>query len=207
MSIKREFHVTPRGLVTSDCAIQKPDYGNPERGFGIPRGEYRANLTIPSREAHPLIDKIVATHEANYKALGAEFKKNPPTSQRGRKVLEPYEGDMPFFENDNGTVTFRIKRYASYVDLDTQESKPLPLEVVDSRGKRIVNVPAIAGGSELKVKFSMFPYCWTNVAGASVKLRLEGIMLVKLVEPDPDDIGWADEIVEGGYEETDLTTP
>jgi hypothetical protein len=206
VSIKKGFHITPRGIVESDCAIQKPDYGNPETGFGNPRGEYRANLTIPSHEAQSVIDQIVATHEANYKALVEEFRKNPPTSQHGRKVLKPYEGDLPFFENDDDTVTFKIKRYASYVDRNTQESKPLSLEVVDSRGTRMVNVPAIAGGSELKVKFSTLPYTYSAFVGASVMLRLEGVMLIKLVKSSPDDGGWANEAVEGGYVVTDLTT-
>lgn len=207
---KKALYFTPRGILTADCAIHEPDYGNPELGFGNPRGEYIANLTIPLPEAQPLIDEIVAVHRANYKALSDEFIKNRPaliaSLPNSRKPLEPYEGDMPFFQNKDGTVTFRIKRYASYIDKNTQKSIPLPLEVVDSRSKLMVNVPAIAGGSEIKAKFSMFPYGWSQVAGASVKLQLEGVMLVALVKPRPDDGGWANEIVEGGYEVTDLTT-
>ncbi|MBX8511929.1 hypothetical protein K5D34_19790 [Pseudomonas cichorii] len=105
---------------------------------------------------------------------------------------------MPFYENGDGTVTFKFKRYASYIDKNTEETKSLPLELVDSRGAPIVNVPAIAGGSELKVKFSIFPYGWTHLAGSSVKLQLLGVMLVTLVEPEPNDDGWANEIVKGG---------
>jgi hypothetical protein len=105
---------------------------------------------------------------------------------------------MPFYERGDGTVTFKFKRYASYIDQNTQEVKPLPLEVVDPQGTPIENFPAIADDSELKVKFSQFPYSLTPVAGASVKLSLEGLMLVKLVELD-DSNGWEGEVVEGGY--------
>lgn len=73
--------------------------------------------------------------------------------------------------------------------------------MVDSKGKRINDVPLIAGGSEIKVKFSMVPYGWSAVAGASVKLQLEGVMLVKLASfggGSEDD--WADEVEEGGFE-------
>jgi len=199
---RKEILTTPKGTAEPYCSIQKPDYGNPEKGFGNPRGEWKVNLTVPSKDAQPLIDRIVETHEANYKKLVAEFKKNPPTPQRGKKVLEPYEGDLPFFENDDGTVTFKIKGYASYIDKNTQESKPLPLKVVDAKGKRIENVPAIAGGSELKVKFSLFPYGWTNVAGASVKLQIDSVMLITLKEyAGADD--WAEEAEEGGYSSDD----
>jgi hypothetical protein len=199
---RKKFYFTPRGIVEPDCAIQKPDYGNPERGLGNPRGLWRANLTVPGEDARPLVEEIVQLHEASYRKLLAEHRKNPPVVPHGRKPLLPYEGDMPFVINDDGTVTFRIKRYASYIDRHTQENKQLPLRVVDSKGNSIANVPAIAGGSELKVRFSVFPYGWTAVAGASVVLQLESVMLIKLVEPDREDSddGWVNEAVDGGYE-------
>lgn len=193
---RKEILTTPKGIAEPYCALQKPDYGNPEKGFGNPRGLWKVDLTVPSAQAQPLIDKIVAAHEANYKALVAEFKKNPPVAQRGKKVLEPYEGELPFFENDDGTVTFKIKGYASYLDKKIQENKPLPLKVVDAKGKRIDNVPAIAGGSELKVKFTLFPYGWSNVAGASVKLQIDSVMLINLKEFAGED-DWGDEAEEG----------
>lgn len=199
---RKEVLTTPKGIAELYCAIQKPDYGNPEKGFGNPRGEWKVNLTVPSKDAQPLIDKIVATHEANFRAIKAEFQKNPPVAQRGKKVLEPYEGDMPFFENDDGTVTFKIKGFASYLDKTTKESKALPLKVVDAKGKRIDNVPAISGGSELKVKFTLFPYSFTPVAGASVKLQIDSVMLITLKEFAGDD-NWGDEAEEGGYSADD----
>ena len=203
---RKKFYFTPRGIVEPDCAIQKPDYGNPELGFGNPRGLWKANLTVPGEDARPLVEEIVQVHEANYRKLLAEHKKNPPVVPHDKKPLLPYEGDMPFVINDDGTVTFKIKGYASYIDKNTQENKAIPLKVVDSKGKRIDNVPAIAGGSELKVKFTLFPYGWTAVAGASVKLQIDSVMLIRLVELDTDD-GWAAEAVEGGYVRTELQLP
>lgn len=201
---RKEFLFTPKGIAEPYCSIQKPDYGNPEKGFGNPRGEYKVNITCSSAEAQPIIDKIVKAHEANYAALVKQFEKDEPALraklQKGKKLLEPYEGDMPFFENDDGTVTFKIKGYASYIDSKTQESKPLVLKVVDAKGKRIENVPAISGGSELKVRFSLFPYGWSNVAGASVKLQIDSVMLITLKEFNSDEGDWAEEAEDGGYE-------
>lgn len=201
---RKEFLFTPKGIAEPYCSIQKPDYGNPEKGFGNPRGEYKVNITCSSAEAQPIIDKIVKAHEANYAALVKQFEKDEPALraklQKGKKLLEPYEGDMPFFENDDGTVTFKIKGYASYLDNKTQESKAIVLKVVDAKGKRIENVPAISGGSELKVRFSLFPYGWSNVAGASVKLQIDSVMLITLKEFNSDDGDWAEEAEDGGYE-------
>ena len=199
---RKEILTTPKGIAEPYCALQKPDYGNPEKGFGNPRGLWKVDHTVPSREAQPLIDKIVQAHEANYKKLLAEHEKNPPAVPRGKKPLLPYEGDMPFVDNGDGTVTFKIKGYASYIDKNTQENKAIPLKVVDSKGKRIDNVPAIAGGSELKVKFTLFPYGWTAVAGASVKLQIDSVMLLNLKEFDGGN-DWADDVEEGGYSADD----
>jgi len=202
MAVKEEFHFTPRGIAESDCAIHEPDYGNPAKGFGNSRGIYRVNLTIPLAKARPLIKLITKAHIDNLKVLVAENVKRPPVVPRGKRCLMPYEGEMPFLKNEDGTVTFKIRRYASYIDPRSQETKLLYLKVVDSKGKRISNVPVIAGGSELKVKFALFPYGWSAVAGASVILQLDSVMLIKLVEPNTDasDDGWANEAVANGYE-------
>lgn len=158
-------------------------------------------MTVPTVEAQPMVDRIVAAHKENYRTLIAEFRKGPsfPTH---RRMVKPYEGAMPFWVNRDGTTTFRFASLASYVDRVTKECRAIPLHVVDSKGKRIEDVPAIAGGSELKVKFSMLPYGWSNVAGASVKLFLEGVMLVTLVET-PEVNEWESEAVKAGYEEAD----
>jgi len=202
--IKKEFHFTQVGIADDYCSIQKPDYGNPEKGFGNPRGVYKVDLTVPSCDAQPLIDKINKLHEENYAAICEQFEVDRPELLkklgRGKTLLEPSEGNMPYFESDDGTVTFKFASYASYVDKKTEELKPLVLKVVDSKGKRIDNVPAISGGSELKARFSMFPYGFSAVAGASVKLQLDSVMLLKLVEFGGGDDEWGDEIVEGGYE-------
>ncbi|MFL1495726.1 single-stranded DNA-binding protein, partial [Pseudomonas antarctica] len=108
---RKEILTTPKGIAEPYCSLQKPDYGNPEKGFGNPRGLWKVDLTVSSRAAQPLIDTIVQAHEANYKKLLAEHEKNPPVVPRGKKPLLPYEGDMPFVDNGDGTVTFKIKGY------------------------------------------------------------------------------------------------
>ncbi len=197
----KQFFFTPKGVAEPYCSIQKPDYGNPEKGFGNPRGVYKVNLTVSRADAQPIIDRIVRMQEQSYAAICEDFEKNRASLTaklaRGKKLLEPYEGDLPFFENDDGTVTFKFSSYASYQDKETKETKPLTLKVVDAKGKRIDAVPAISGGSELKVRFSMFAYTFGAVVGASVKLQLDSVMLIKLVEYAAGNDDWADETEEG----------
>lgn len=196
---KKQSYITPIGVAEQGCFLQTPDYGNPEIGYGNPRGWWKVNLTMPLAAARPLMDMIVSAHEVNYKALVAEFRKNPPALIWGRKPQQPYVNPMPFVLNDDSTVTFEFKSFASFLDPTTNEFKPLPFKVVDSKGKPIDHVPAIGGGSEIKVEFAMYPYGWSIVAGASVKLGLVSVMLIKLVElPEIDP--WEGQTVEGGYQ-------
>ncbi|MRT45098.1 single-stranded DNA-binding protein, partial [Xylella fastidiosa subsp. multiplex] len=145
-------------------------------------------------------DEIVKTHEEAYAAAVAEFEANPPQVQRGKKPLTPYEGDLPFFDNGDGTTTFKFKCYASFQDKKTKETKHINLVVVDSKGKKIQEVPIIGGGSKLKVKYSLVPYKWNTAVGASAKLQLESVMLVELATfGGGGEDEWADEVEDGGY--------
>lgn len=206
-ALKKQFFFTPKGIAEPYCSIQKPDFGNPEKGFGNPRGVYKVNLTIPRAEAGPMIKAITKLHEENWKSImeawdnGGEAEAKAKL-KRGSKLLEPYEGQLPYFENDDGTVTFKFSGYASYKDSKTGESKEILLKVVDSKGKRINAVPAISGGSELKVRYSMFAYTYGAVVGASVKLQLDSVMLILLKEYAAGSDDWAG-AEEDGYEAGD----
>jgi len=193
---KKEFFFTPKGTVEPYCYIAKADFG--QGTFASERGKYKINLTVPNdAAAQKLIDRIVQCHEQDYAKRLAEHKKNPPQVARGKKALTPYQGDLPFFENEDGTVTFKFSSYSSYEK--DGEVIPIVLKVVDAKGKRIENVPNISGGSEGKVRFCMMPYGWSNVAGASVKLQLDSFMLTKLVEFASGGDDWNGEEEEDGY--------
>lgn len=198
---KRKVLISALGVAEPYCYLQKPDYGHGD--FKNERGTYKVSLTISNDDprCQQMIDEIVEAHETDYAARLEEYEANPPKVVKGKKPLKPYVGDMPFIDNEDGTTTFNFKCYGNFTDKKTGENRPIELKVVDSRGKRINEVPAISGGSELKIRYSLFPYGWSAVAGASVKLQLEGVMLVKLVEFGGGDDDWGDEVVddEDGY--------
>lgn len=198
----KQFLFTPVGTAEPYCSIQKPDFGNPEKGFGNPRGVYKVSLTIPSREAQPLIDKITKAYDKNWAEISEAWENGGRAAAqaklaRGKKLLEAYQGELPFFENEDGTVTFKFSGYASYKDQKTGENRDIVLRVVDAKGKRIEAVPAIAGGSKLKVRFSIFPYTFGAVVGASVKLQLDSVMLIELREFAAGGDDWAGQEEEG----------
>lgn len=189
---KKEIFFSPIGTVEPYCYIAKPDYGRDH--FASDRGKYKINLTLDSAAAQPHIDRIVKIREADFAKRVADYKKNPPQVQRGKKPILPYQGDLPFIDNGDGTVTFKFVGWANYEK--DGELIPLPLRVVDATGEAIADVPNISGGSEGKVRFYIVPYGWNPTVGASVKLQLEGFMLTKLVEFADDRRNW------GGHEES-----
>lgn len=192
---KKKTFTTPAGKCEPYAYIAKPDFGGP--GFENPRGTYKVSLTLENGlQCQAMIDAIVKCHEEDYAARLEAHEANPPVVKKGKKPLEPYEGDLPFFDNGDGTTTFNFKGYASYERDGVR--KEIVLAVADSKGKRIQEVPIIAGGSIIKVKFSMVPYGWSNVAGSSVKLQLEGVQLLELAAFGNDD-DWGDNDYEDGY--------
>lgn len=183
--------ISPRGVIAPYAYIQRPDTKFNDRGV------YKFVLTCKEEDCAQLMEDILKVHQENYALVCEEFAKNPPKAKPGKKVTKPYEGDMPFVDNEDGTVSFTFKSYASFKDKKTGEMVERKITVVDGKGKRLPVVPAIAGGSEGKAKFSMVPYGFTAVAGASVKLQLDALMLLKLVEFGAGGEGdWGDETEE-----------
>ena len=204
-NIKTVF-TTGLGVVEPFAYLTKPDYGNEERGFGNPRGVYKAMLTLDNDNprCQKMIDEIVAIHEEHYEARKAEYEANPPKVQKGKKPLLPYEGDLPFIDNGDGTTTFKFSCYASYQDKKTGETRHINVMIVDSKGKRLAEVPAfIGGGSKGKLKYNIMPYPWNPSVGASVKLQISSFMLVELATGAGGGDDWGDDTEEGGYQQQD----
>ncbi|MDU3350767.1 MAG: DUF2815 family protein [Clostridium sp.] len=192
---KRKVFTSARGVAEPYCYLAKPDFGHGD--FKNERGVYKVSLTVSNDDprCQKMIDEIVEAHETDYAARLEEYEANPPKVVKGKKPLKPYIGSLPFMDNEDGTTTFNFKCYASFTDKKTSENRVIELAIVDSKGKRIRGErPAISGGSELKIKYTLFPYGWSAVAGASVKLQLDSIMLIKLVEFGGGDDDWSDEV-------------
>jgi len=202
-SIKPKIYTTGLGTVEPYAYLTKPDYGNGEKGFGNPRGVYKGNLTLSNSDprCQAMIDEIVKCHEEHYAERKAEYEANPPVPQRGKKPVLPYEGDLPFYDNGDGTTTFKFNCYASYQDKKTKETRTINVVIVDSKGKKIEQLPQFIGaGSKCKFKYKLMPYPWNPSVGASVKLQLDSVMLVELATSGGGESDWADDVEEGGYE-------
>lgn len=199
----RKRFVSPKGVLEPYAYLNKPDYGRDH--FVNERGQYKASITceLDDPKVQQFIKFIDDIYQRNWELRLADHKENPPAVQRGKKPLEPYQGSLPYVENDDGTVTFNFSAWASY--LKDGEKKAINLTFADAKGKPVkaADVPNIWSGSELRVSFKALPYGWSNVAGASVKLQLQGVMLIDVKTSSDGADEFAEFAEEDGFEAGD----
>ena len=159
---KAERFVSPKGIASY------PYLTNPDTKFN-PDGEYKVSLIVAGDDASKAIDFLTEKHNASV----AQAKKE----NAGKRVKE---GELPFIENDDGTVTFKFKMKAKVTPKkgDPFEQKPA---LFDAKGKPLTGEPKIGGGSTIKVSYEVVPY-YTAIAGAGVSLRLKAVQIIELKE-------------------------
>ena len=159
---KAERFVSPKGLASY------PYLTKPDTKFN-PDGEYKVSLIVAGDDASKAIAFLTEKHNASV----AQAKKE----NAGKRVKE---GELPFIENDDGTVTFKFKMKAKVTPKkgDPFEQKPA---LFDAKGKPLTGEPKIGGGSTIKVSYEVVPY-YTAIAGAGVSLRLKAVQIIELKE-------------------------
>lgn len=199
----RKRFVSPKGVLEPYAYLNKPDYGRDH--FVNERGQYKASITydLNDPKVQQFIKFIDDVYQRNWELRLADHEENPPTVPRGKKPLEPYKGVLPYVENDDGTVTFNFGAWASY--LKDGEKKAINLTFADAKGKPVrgADVPNIWSGSELRVSFKVLPYGWSKIAGASVKLQLQGVMLIDVKTSSDGADEFAEYAEEEGFEAGD----
>lgn len=129
-------------------------------------GQYKVNLRVSNDDAKPLMD---AVRQAAKDAFGA----------KAANARLPFKTD----EDTGDTIIVTKSKY-----------KP---KFVDSSGQIISenNVPAIYGGSTLKLAGTMYPY--TAGGNSGVSLQLAGVQIIELSEGNAGNFNFASE--EGGF--------
>lgn len=159
---KAERFVSPKGIASY------PYLTKPDTKFNT-EGEYKVSLLVSGGDASKAIDFLTEQHKA---AVSKAKKENA-----GKRVKE---SELPFIENDDGTVTFKFKMKAKVTPKkgDTFEQKPA---LFDAKGKPLTGETKIGGGSVVKVCYEVVPY-YTAIAGAGVSLRLKAVQIIELKE-------------------------
>lgn len=181
---KAERFVSPKGTASY------PYLTKPDTKFN-PDGEYKVSLIVASDDASKVIDFLTEQHNAAV----AKAKKE----SAGKRVKE---GDLPFIENDDGTVTFKFKLKAKVTPKNGTPFEQKPA-LFDAKGKPLVGELKVGGGSIIRVSCEVVPY-YTAIAGAGISLRLKAVQLIELKEysggSNADSYGFSEE---EGFEAND----
>lgn len=186
---KAERFVSPKGTASY------PYLTKPDTKFN-PDGEYKVSLIVAGAAASKTIDFLTEQHDA---AVSNAKKENS-----GKRVKE---GELPFIENDDGTVTFKFKLKAKVIPKNGNQFEQKPI-LFDAKGKPLVGEPKVGGGSTIKVCYEVVPY-YTAIAGAGVSLRLKAVQIIELKEysggGNAESYGFCEE--EGFAADEDDTSP
>lgn len=141
---------TKKTFTTPKAVASYPYLTKPDFQFN-PDGTWQTKLRLSEKEAKPLMDEVKAVVQSEF----------------GDKAGKAY---LPFKKNDEtGEIEFLTK----------SKFKP---KFVDSSGAMIAehNVPAIFGGSVIKVAGTISPY---NTGGKiGVTLQMGGVQIIELAE-------------------------
>lgn len=196
---------TPRGVFRYP-ALTKPDFGTDE--FPKPDGEYKVTLILSQEEAEPLIAQLQPLYDAAIEAGKEEFK---GLKVEARKKLKQIT-EQPFFseeydketEEPTGNLLFNFKMKASGVRKDKTKWSRKPA-IFDAKGKPLLKVPDIWGGTEGKVSFEVSPYFIPGTALTGIKLQLNAVQVLELRSGSQRDASQYGFGAEDGYEAGDAS--
>lgn len=167
---------TPRG-VASYPSIHRKDMKFAE-GDEL-EGLYKADIALDADTAAPLIKRLQEIHK--------EFTgKAAPASKNSM-----FEKEV---DRESGEETGRIiiKARVKDKELKSGDIWHRQPKVFDARGQIVKPIPAIGGGSEIKLQVEV--YCWQTPAGKKgVSLQPLSVQLLKLVERGNQDVNPFDE--------------
>lgn len=198
--------MTPRGVAVFPC-IHKPS-----QKFG--KFECKLILNPEDEKLQELLEKAEALRdefleetkaaleqkrqEALKKGRGAEAKKIEQKI-KALKVADIYGVDVDDGGEETGKIILKASASAEGKRKDGSTFKR-EIHVFDARNKKLTKVPAIYGGSELKMAGVCFPYYNPSTDTVGVSFRLEAVQLLKLVSSGGSADRYGFGVEEGGYE-------
>lgn len=170
----KKLTATPVG----DAVYPHLTVGKPDTKFTA-EGVYHVKLTRPNDEwTQNLVAEIDAAAQSALAEAKKEYAGKKPEKGKKPPKLSLCD-DMPYTQDEDGTVTFNFKMKAQGKDKDGKTFTLAPT-IVDAKGKPVKGAK-IGGGSKLRVSFALESFYQPKL-GAGVTLRLYGVQIIDLVE-------------------------
>lgn len=142
-------------------------------------GVYQVGLIVDEEAAQPLCKKLDAMlKDSKQKAL----KGLKPAKKKSFDVNPVYAPEYDEDENETGNIIFKFSSYATYKDKRTGEIKEISPTLFDAKGKVIKKKINVGNGSVIRVNFSPKAYYMASTNRAGVKLYLNAVQIIELVE-------------------------
>lgn len=170
---KRPTITTPKGRLKYPRILGKPD-----TKFNAD-GVWQTQLILdPNTTAgvDTLLEQIKKEHEA---AITSETAKQKEKNA-GKKIVVK-AGDLPYSENEDGTVELRFKLKVKGENTKTKETWTNTVAVFDAKGKPLT-AGKIGSGTLAKVAFEFTPFYVAASKTAGVSLRLKAVQCIEIVE-------------------------
>lgn len=154
--------------VTAKGQLVYPHIYEPEEYEGKDVG-YTAQIVFDTKETNALIARI----DEELEKAKASIKLKP-----GQKwSSDPFLG---YREDKDGNIVFKFKT-TSHFQTRTGELVTRKIPVFDAHGKPIKDKLSIGNGTVAKIAYTLIPY-WMSKAVNGIKLRLEAVQIIDLVE-------------------------
>lgn len=192
---KPTIYRTPKGVLRYP-RLRKPDHGT--KDYPDKDGAYKTDLVLSEKAAakltkmlKPLYKEAEKEGRKAYGELKAATRKKNDFSMNDLSTPE-YDDD----DNETGNVIFRFKKKASGTRKDDTKWKAFPPTLFDAGRKPIPKSVDPWGGSEAVVAFTVSPYFIPGTCTAGLKLALDAVQIIDLVqggERSADDYGFEEE--------------
>jgi hypothetical protein len=175
--IKLPSFITPKGIFVWP-RLTEPDTKYKAEGL------YSVKLRLDEADAKTLITKLQPIFDASV-AEGKEKYAALPVKTRKEKEFKTVKYFSPVYdeqtEEETGEIEFNFKMTASGVSKKTGKPWSRKPRIFDAKGKPMVTVPSIWGGTLGKVAFEVMPFFNAAQCEAGLSLRLDAAQIIELV--------------------------
>lgn len=145
-------------FTTPAVEAQYPYLLDPDTKFNA-EGDLKVNFTV---EDNDYWRGVIAKCEEDLKAFAAAEKQKTGKAPR-------LSADVPWTENDDGTITFKTKRKAQLTRKKDKKVITITVPQFDAKGKPIKPMLKIGSGSSIRLSLEIYTWLASNKAGVSLR--------------------------------------
>ncbi len=196
---KKRNKIKVGSLVTPIGTARYPHLNAPDTKW-VEEGEYRCPLIFTEEVADQLRPKLEEFLDKGFDLLKKEHYGDAPNTAKAKRLSK---SDLPLKAvedeegNETGDYSLNLKKRASGTKKDGTPWKA-KVNIFDSKGKKLLPVPSIWGGSKLRVDADVFAFFFPKDNTIGLTFEIMGVQVIELVSGSGERESAFGE-VDGGY--------